>query len=282
MSTSDRVQRAITDDGAFRVIAAITTDTVRAAIAAQQAAPAHAGPFGELLTGAVLVREAMAPNLRVQVVLRGEGGRGSLVADSHPEGKTRGLVNFGRSGEPIRLGPGALVQVMRTMPNRSLHEGIVAVPERGGVSDALMAYMTESEQVASVIAVRTLFDGDALVAAGGFMVQLLPEVERGPLMIMTTRLEDFRLDDFLRAGMSSEELLAEILHGMAYTRVGDGHVGFECGCSHVKVLASLATIDRAEIADMVRVGDPLEISCDYCGKKYEVRPAELTALLAPS
>jgi molecular chaperone Hsp33 len=282
MTTSDRVLRAITDDGAFRVIAAVTTDTVRAAIAAQAAKPAHAGPFGELLTGAVLVREAMAPNLRVQVVLRGEGGRGSLVADSHPEGKTRGLVNFGQSGEPIGLGAGALVQVMRTMPNRSLHEGIVAVPEGAGVSGALMAYMTESEQVSSVIAVRTLFEGGELRAAGGFMVQLLPEVERGPLMIMTTRLEDFQLDDFLRAGMSPEELLAEILHGMEFTRVGDAPVCFECGCSHVKVLASLATIDRAEVADMIRVGEPLEITCDYCNRKYEVRPAELTALLAPS
>ena len=282
MSTSDRVLRAITDDGAFRVIAAITTDTVRDAIASQKAGPAHAAPFGELLTGAVLVREAMAPGLRVQVVLRGEGGRGSLVADSHPEGKTRGLVNFGQRGEPIGLGKGALVQVMRTMPNRSLHEGIVAVPPGAGVQGALMAYMTESEQVASVIGVSTLFEGGELRAAGGFMVQLLPEVERGPLMIMTTRLEDFRLEDFLRNGMSSEELLAEILHGMAYTRVGDSHVGFECGCSQVKVLASLATIDRAEIADMVKAGEPLEITCDYCGRNYEVRPAELTALLQPS
>ncbi len=282
MSTSDRVLRAITDDGAFRVIAAITTETVRAALASQPAGPTNARPYGELLTGAVLVREAMAPDLRVQVVLRGEGGRGSLVADSHPDGKTRGLVNFGQGAEPIRLGQGALVQVMRTMPNRSLHEGIVAVPEGGGVSGALMAYLAESEQVASVIAVSTLFDGSELLAAGGFMVQLLPEVERGPLMIMTTRLEDFQLDDFLRAGMTSEQLLAELLHGMEWARVGESTVAFDCTCSQLKVLTSLATIDRKEIADMVSGGEPLEISCDYCGKKYEVRPAELTALLATS
>jgi molecular chaperone Hsp33 len=278
MST-DRVLRAITDDGAFRVIAAITTSTVRGAVAAQPAGPANARHFGELLGGAVLVREAMAPTLRVQVVLRGEGGRGSLVADSHPDGKTRGLVHLGQAGTTVGLGAGALLQVMRTLPNRALHEGIVAVPEGGGVSGGLMAYMADSEQVASVIAVRTLVEEGEIRAAGGFMVQLLPEVERGPLMLMTARLEDFHLDDFLRVGMTSDELLAEILHGMAYTIVGESTVAFDCTCSQVRVMASLATIDRREIADMIAEGKPLEISCDYCGKRYDVRPAELAALL---
>lgn len=282
MSNRDQVLRAITDDGAFRVIAAITTSTVRGAVASQPAGPMHAVAFGELLTGAVLVREAMAPTLRVQVVLRGEGGHGSLVADSHPDGKTRGLVNSRPAEQLIGLGEGALLQVMRTLPNRSIHQGIVEVPTGGGVSGALMAYMAESEQVVSVIAARTLLEGGEIIAAGGFMVQLLPEAERGPLMVMTTRLEDLDLENFLRAGMSSEQLLAEILHAMPFTRVGESTVAFDCTCSQVRILAGLATIDRHEIADMIAEGKPLEISCDYCGKRYDVRPAELTALLTPS
>ena len=112
---TDTVLRAMTDDGAFRVITARTTETVRDATAAQAATGTTARMFGELLTGAVLYRETMAPQLRVQGILRGSNGSGSLVADSHPSGRTRGLVQL-EQGKEIDLGDGAIIQMMRTMP----------------------------------------------------------------------------------------------------------------------------------------------------------------------
>ena len=48
----DRVLRAMTDDGSFRVVATRTTDMVRGATAAQGVRGAAARTFGELLTGA--------------------------------------------------------------------------------------------------------------------------------------------------------------------------------------------------------------------------------------
>lgn len=133
---SDSVVRAITEDGAFRVIVALTTATVRGAVLTQGARGATARVFGELVTGAVLIREAMAPKLRVQAILRSAGGEGTLVADAHPDGTSRGLVNFGAGGAPVevRMGRGALLQVMRSLPNGALHQGVVAVPEGGGIS----------------------------------------------------------------------------------------------------------------------------------------------------
>ena len=87
----DRVLRAMTNDGAFRVITLRTTDTVQAAIEAQRVRGPLGRPFAELLTASVLVRETMSPGLRVQLILQGGQG-GSIVADSRPEGLTRGLV----------------------------------------------------------------------------------------------------------------------------------------------------------------------------------------------
>ena len=285
--TGDSVVRGLTEDGAFRVIACRTTETVRGAIAAQGARGETARCFGELITGAILVREAMAPRLRVQAILKSDR-KGSLVADAHPDGTSRGLVNFGAGGRPagseLSLGQGALLQVMRTLPGGSLHQGVVAVPEGGGVSGALMAYMAESEQVASTIAVAAVFAGDTVVAAGGYLVQLLPEVERGPLMVMTERLTDFQnLDQVLRTdGGAPDALLAELLHGMPYARLEESSLAFGCHCSQIRVVASLATLPRSDIEDMVKDGEVLEIHCDYCGKEYRVPPAQLQALLTPS
>jgi molecular chaperone Hsp33 len=284
LKPSDTVVRAITMDGAFRVITALTTETVRGAAAVQSATGATAQRLGELITGAILVREAMAPMLRVQAILKSSTGRGSLVADSHPDGTSRGLVNLGKGGSRVELGEGSLLQVMRTMPSGVLHQGVVEVPSSGGISHGLMAYMQESEQVVSMIAVTTLMRPDGLGASGGYIVQLLPEVERGPLMVMTERLKEFeRLDDVLaNEGASADTLLEELLHGMPFSRLEDSPLRFMCRCDELRVMATLASLPRSDIEEMVKDGKVLDIRCDYCGREYQVSPAQLKSLLTTS
>lgn len=274
-------------DGAFRVITALTTETVRGAIAVQTATGATAQRLGELITGAILVREAMAPNLRVQAIVKGAAGHGSLVADSHPDGTSRGLVNLGKGAtkkSAVEIGAGSLLQVMRTLPNGMLHQGVVEVPAEGGISGGLMTYMQESEQVVSMIAVATLIGEDGVGTSGGYLVQLLPEVERGPLMVMTERLKDFeRLDDVLaQEGASADVLLEELLHGMPFSRLDASPLSFSCRCSELRVMTTLASLPRSDIEEMVEDGKLLDIRCDYCGKDYQVSPSQLRSLLMTS
>lgn len=282
---TDTVVRAITQDGAFRVIAALTTETVRGAARAQAARGDVAARFGELLTGAILIREAMAPRLRVQAILKGAAGGGSMVADSHPDGTSRGLVSFGAAKDAAPRALNAhLLQVMRTLPSGSLHQGVVAVPEGGGIGSAFMAYMQDSEQIVSTIAVTAVVKDEDVVAAGGYMVQLLPEIERGPLMIMTERLAELpNLAEVIQQeDITPDALLGELLYGMPFTRLEASHLAFGCGCSQIRLVQSLATLPRADIEDLVRDGEILEINCDYCGKEYRIAPAQLRSLLTTS
>lgn len=284
MKPTDTVVRAITSDGAFRVITALTTDTVRGATAAQGASGLTAQRLGELITGAILVREAMAPALRVQVIVKGSAGHGSLVADAHPDGTSRGLVNLGKGHDGVDLGEGSLLQVMRTLPNGALQQGVVEIPADAGISGALMTYMQESEQVVSMIAVTTQRDEDGVGRSAGYMVQLLPEVGRGPLMVMTERLRDFeRLDHVLAdEGASADSLLDELLYGMPFARLEASPLSFNCQCSQLRVVAALASLPRTDIEEMVTDGKLLDIRCDYCGRDYQVSPGQLRSLLTTS
>jgi molecular chaperone Hsp33 len=283
IQSNDSLVRAITDDGAFRVITALTTDTVRAAIAAQKAEGVVAERFADVLTGAVIVRETMSPGLRVQGLVKGARGSGRFVADSYPDGATRGLVSMPEGRKDVIFGEGALLQMMRTLPNGTLHTGIVEVPEETGISGALMQYMHDSEQIFSVIAVGALFEGGEVKAAGGFIVQLLPEVKDELLMVMTERLRDFTsMAPLLRASMTPDTLLDELLFGMPYTKLETRPVRFECQCSEVRVIASLGTLSAAELQELIGAGEMLHIGCDYCGKNYEVQPETLRGLLEKS
>ncbi|MFO0742776.1 MAG: Hsp33 family molecular chaperone HslO [Labilithrix sp.] len=285
MVHEDNVLRALTDDGAFRVIAADTTATVRGAIEAQKPEGIElTRAFADLLTGAVLVRESMAPDYRLQAILQGNDKRSRLVADTHPDGSTRGLIQLPSDAKTLAYDKGVL-QVARTLHNGSLHQGMVEVPSNNAtISGALMAYMQTSEQVATVIAVGCHFAAGEVVAAGGYMVQLLPEVEEGPLMVMTERLRDFEdiVPYLARGAASPSALLAETLYGMPYTKVGDRPVSFGCYCSPERLMGSLASLPRSDIESLLAGGKTLDIECDYCRKNYKFTTDQLKSLLAPA
>jgi molecular chaperone Hsp33 len=270
----------MTDDGAFRVITARTSETVRGAIEAQGATGNTARTFGELITGAILYRETMAPQLRVQGVLKGSGGTGSLVADSHPSGRTRGLVQL-KGGRELDLAQGAVIQMMRTLPSGRIAQGLVELPSGGGISQALMEYMQTSEQVVSMVAVSTVVDPHGGIAAGGYMVQLLPEVGRGPLMVMTERLREFEsIDERVgEQGFSPESLLEQLLYGMPFTRLEESSIGFECWCDELRVVAAIATLSKSDLEHLLADGEVLEIACEYCKREYRIPPARLRGLL---
>ncbi|MDH5673683.1 MAG: Hsp33 family molecular chaperone HslO [Myxococcales bacterium] len=277
----DRVLRAMTDDGAFRVVTARTTDTVAAVLEAQGTSGRTGQLLGELVTGAILVRETMAPNHRVQGLLHGADERGRLVADVHPDGGSRGLCSADTA--ELQLEGGSL-EMMRTLYTGELHRGVVAVPRGGGISEALMTYMASSEQVASVIAVACVLESGRVIAAGGYVVQLLPEVGRAPLTIMTERLRDFqRIDELVaRLDAQPEPLLDELLYGMDFTRLDDSPLCFKCRCSAMRVMAALTSLGREQIQELIDEHRVIEMDCEYCGTQYAVPPAQLQGLLDAS
>lgn len=282
----DLVVRALTDDGSFRVLTARTTGLCREAVKRQGTRGETARHFADLLTGTVLVRETMAPQLRVQGIVRGAGGSCTLVGDSFPDGGTRGLVTCKKGVDSVVLGRDAVLQFMRTLPNGAVHRGVVQVPDSGGIPAALMAYMQESEQILTVLGATTLFDEAGEVrAAGGFVVQLLPGADRDVVTIMTERLAlDFSDISPLieKPDFHPDALLEEILYRVPFERVETRGVRFHCPCSQASVLASLATLQVSDIQSFIDDGEVLEIACDYCGAQYQVAPDQLRGLLSQS
>ncbi len=280
---SDHVLRALTDDGAFRVVVLDATETSQGVVTAQKATDARAQLLAEVLTGTVLVRETMSPDLRVQGIFQGHDGKGRIIADSFPDGTTRGLMQLPKEGD-ITLGDHAVLNMMRTLHNGELSQGVVSVDPREGISGALMQYMQASEQVTSFIAVGAIVRGSVVARAGGYIVQLLPEVGEGPLMVMTERLREFEsIYGLLGAGNAEpNKLLEELLHLMPHTKVGESEVRFECKCSEERLALSLATLPKRDIAELLADGAPLEIDCDYCARHYRFAPERLRGLLATS
>lgn len=278
-SSTDRVVRAMTIDGAFRVIATIVTDTANAACAAQGLAPDLTSKLAELLACAVLVRETTQPTRRVQLVWRDHFG-GVMVADSLPDGKSRGIVNPGKPQEVTATGE-HLLQVNYTLPNGTLHQGVVSIPADSDLSTALMQYMHTSEQTVSMVAIGAVpGQGDGAVKqVGGYLIQVLPEATREGIEELSKKLAVMPSIDTLVADAETDPraIIARLLEGFPYAQLADSGLTFGCTCSEARIILGILSLGADEVAAM-EAGDPLEVRCDACGTRYVIEPASIRAM----
>jgi molecular chaperone Hsp33 len=266
----------MTVDGAFRVIAAITTDTVRKALAAQTTGDELGLRLGELITGAVLLRETTQPARRVQLVWSDRIG-GTMVAVALPDGANRGIVSPGDDTN-VRADGDHLLRVHYTLPNDALHQGTVGIPEGEDMSSALMRYLHQSEQILAMTAVVALPGPGGVRVAGGYVVQLLPEATRETIDMMTDHVGMLEPLSSLLEGRapSADALIATLMGELEYAELAASDLHFGCTCSDTRVMSSILTLPDDEVEAMLG-GDPLEVRCDACGKTYTI---ELDALRA--
>jgi molecular chaperone Hsp33 len=281
----DQIVRAMDEEGTFRVLTCDVTTTVTAAIEAQHAEGCEVTTFGELLVTTILFRETMSPQLRVQGIASAANGSGQFIADSHPSGDVRGLVQRNDPNQRVTLSSGSTLRMMRSLPNGSLNQGVIELTDKPTIVDGFMAYMQTSEQIVTMVGVGVALDTHGLVTrAGGYLVQLLPGHKRGPLMVMTERLKDFEnvIPYLEKPDFTPDYLLNELLYLMPSARLGESTVRFHCWCDELKVIGALSTLPKKDLVELASVDEALHIDCDYCHKSYEIAPTALKGLLTQS
>lgn len=281
----DQIVRAMDEEGTFRVLTCDVTETVKATLLSQHAQGAEIRPFAELITATILFRETMSPDLRVQGITAASNGSGMLVADSHPSGDVRGLVQRNSGAAEVTLSPRSTLRMMRTMPSGAVNQGVVELGTPPTIAEGFMAYMQTSEQVVTMVGLGLHANAAGEVErAAGYLVQLLPGHKKGPLMVMTERLRDFENIDVLIAKpeFTAGYLLDELLYAMPHTRTAESQVRFHCWCDELKLIAALSTLPKSDLEDLASSAEALHINCDYCQKLYEIAPNRLKGLLDQS
>ena len=161
---------------------------------------------------------------------------------------------------------------------------MVSASEDGGISGALMSYMQRSEQITTTISVSGLIANGEVSVAGGYCVQVLPEIDQAMLATVIYRLERLDpIDTMLeRTAGDPDQVLGAIMGDIEHTKVEETHVRYHCPCSAVSVLGALASLGRADIEALLSEDKPIEMSCDFCKNMYEVPHAQLRGLLESS
>ena len=286
----DYMVRATAGNAQIRAFAATTKDLSEYARKAHGLSPIAAAALGRLMTGTVMMGTMMDnEDDLITVKMDGDGPLKSVLATADNKGNVKGYVGnpyvimepnaSGHLNVGGGIGEGNLT-VIRDMGMKEPYVGQVPL-YTGEVAEDLTYYFTKSEQTPSSVGLGVLVERENLsvIAAGGFIIQLLPFAEEETIAHLEENLKKFSsVTDILKAGKTPEELLNIVLEGFDIEFTDKVDLNFYCNCDKDRVERALMLIGEKEIQEMIDDGKEIELRCHFCNKAYTFSVDELKSL----
>jgi molecular chaperone Hsp33 len=289
----DRITTASAARGTVSLVAGITTDLVREVRERHDLAPTASAAVGRLLTAAALLGTSLTRRERLTLQVVGNGPIGAVTADAWNAGPHRvGARAYARNGKadlPLNangkfdvagvVGRGQL-QVTRTYEVGQPYSGIVPLAS-GEIGDDVAAYLANSEQIPSIVAVGVLADPGGIRAAGGVIAQVMPGADDATIAALERAIAAMPpVTTQIVAGADDEALLRAVAGGLDLKVFGTSEVVFDCRCTREKVETALLVLGKDELAKIAREQPETEAKCDFCGRRYVLSAEDVRALSA--
>jgi molecular chaperone Hsp33 len=208
----------------------------------------------------------------------GDGPLDRIIAESNQDGDVRGYVGNPQINLMINeqnklnvkkaIGRGELY-VRKMMGLKEPYESKIKLVS-GEIGEDLTYYYTQSEQVPSSVGLGVLVDTDSSVkAAGGFIIQLLPETPDETISKLEQNLKNIgSVSRIIEEGKSPEELLDIVLEGFEYDITQVKEVEYKCNCNKEVGLEIVNTLSVEDIKQSLKEDGYVEITCHYCNSEY--------------
>ncbi len=286
----DYMVRATAGNAQIRAFAATTKDLAEYGRKTHGLSPIAAAALGRLMTGTVMMGAMMETGGDlITIRMEGDGPLGSVLATADTNGNVKGYVGnpyvimepnaSGHLNVGGGIGEGTLT-VIRDMGLKEPFIGQVPLVS-GEVAEDLTYYFTKSEQTPSSVGLGVLVEREDLsvVAAGGFIIQLMPFADDETIDHLEENLKKFTsVTDILKSGKTPEELLKIVLDGFDIEFTDTLDLNFYCNCDRDRVERALKLIGKKELDSMIAEGHEIELNCQFCNKKYVFSVEELKTI----
>ena len=286
---TDYIVRATAADAQIRAFCATTRETVEAARTAHNSSPVVTAALGRLLTaGAMMGMGLKGESDLLTLRIQGDGPVRGLTVTADSKGHVKGYAvepcvilpanDRGKLDVGGAVGHGTL-SVIRDMGLKDPYVGQTDL-QTGEIGDDLTWYFANSEQVPSSVGLGVLMEKNNTVrCAGGFLIQLMPFAQEETVARLEHNLSNITsVTALLDMGLLPEQMLGRILEGFEVEITDRSDCSFVCNCSRQRVEKALISIGRRELDDMIKDDKPIEVKCDFCGKKYTFATEELKRL----
>lgn len=289
---SERVHRFVANDFTLRASVVNATEVVREMQKLQDTYPLATVGVGRAMVGALLMASQLKEGQQVGIYFKGSGGLVGIYAEAHFEGQVRGYTPVPQFEPPnydqglsVKQGIGdGFLNVVRHQPfQKTPFQGTVEIVS-GEIGEDIAHYLHQSQQIRSVVSLGVYLDKFGKVrAAGGVMVEVMPGVEDDIVKKLETNVGQFKqqVSQMILDGASSKDLIDPFLQGIPFTELDHEYpISYSCPCNKERVLRALETFGVAELQDMVEKKEGASVTCQICGRPYEITIDEIEEIRA--
>jgi molecular chaperone Hsp33 len=243
--------------------------------------PALADLLGQTVAASALFTSTIKFDGRLSIHLRDSGALRLLFADCTHDGQLRGIARWNGTPPtaPIRLDPAARLAI--TIENTitdSRYQGLVPV-EGHDLAQAFEGYFERSEQLPTRIVLAT--DSEH---CGGLMLQQIA----GSGGIAMGDADGWNRVGHLLATLAPEELLAlppeqvllRLFHEEDIRLQPAQPLAFGCTCSRSRVEDMLRSLGREENQAVLAEQGSVDVTCEFCNRRYVLDEADVAAVFA--
>ncbi|MFA5576251.1 MAG: Hsp33 family molecular chaperone HslO [Tissierellaceae bacterium] len=286
----DYLIRAIDKDASIRIFVASSTNMVEKARRTHDTSATATAALGRSLTAAALMGAMMKnDNDRLTLKIAGGGPIGTILVVADNKGTIKGYADNPHADLPSRedgkLDVGGLVGVdgnITAIMDLGLRDPYIGQSTlvSGEIAEDLASYYAISEQQPSAVSLGVLVDRDISVrAAGGYIIQLLPNVDEEAIEKIEGSLKNIGpVSQLIDRGLGPEDIMEKILGQFEMQILDKIQIEYQCDCSRERIERILISLGREELKSMIEEDGQGEVVCHFCNTKYHFDKEELEKL----
>lgn len=286
----DYLVKALAFDGEVRAYSVRTTNTVSEAQRRHDTWRTASAALGRSLTAGTMMGAMLKGEQKLTIKVEGNGPIGPILVDAHANGDVRGYVTNphvdfeGTEQGKLRVyqavGTEGFVTVIKDIGMREPFIGQSPIVS-GELGEDFTYYFAVSEQTPSSVGVGVLVNGDdSILAAGGFILQIMPGAQDETISFIEDRLQKIPpVSTLIEQGLSPEELLYAVLGEDKVKVLETMDVQFNCTCSRERIESVLISLGKTELEQVHEEEEETEVHCHFCNERYKFSKEDITNLI---
>ncbi|EOS8272462.1 TPA: redox-regulated molecular chaperone HslO [Bacillus cereus] len=286
----DYLVKALAFDGEVRAYSVRTTNTVSEAQRRHDTWRTASAALGRSLTAGTMMGAMLKGDQKLTIKVEGNGPIGPILVDAHANGDVRGYVTNphvdfeGTEQGKLRVyqavGTEGFVTVIKDIGMREPFIGQSPIVS-GELGEDFTYYFAVSEQTPSSVGVGVLVNGDdSILAAGGFILQIMPGAQEEIISFIEERLQKIPpVSTLIEQGLSPEELLYAVLGEDKVKVLETMDVQFNCTCSRERIESVLISLGKTELEQVREEEEETEVHCHFCNERYKFSKEDITNLI---
>ncbi len=278
-----------------RVMAAITTESVREAVRRHKTAPTVSAALGRVLTGTLLLGATLKDFDRLTVKIECSGAVKGITAEADRLGKVRGYVKNPHAELPPNgngkfdvkgiIGDGMFYVIRESGYDIGLHREpyVGSVPiVSGEIGEDFAYYLAKSEQIPSAVMLGVLLQNREpfVAAAGGVILQMMPGANEHIItMIEDTIRHAPHITSVISDGATAQDLVKLALGEIDFEILEEKTVEFACNCSFERAVSLIGALGHEEVASMLKEDKGATMTCGFCNETYTLDEEDLLKML---